>query len=224
MGTSFRTAAAADVKSAEMYFDNNSTAQVIETANTPIMLRNMTVGELTGWTYHQGTTAGITIFADYSGTVAGTVLVTSAAHGLVTGDIISIRGTTSYNGVFAITKVSDSTFYITDTWVADDGASDWDQGDYLLAGVSSAGDYSMVFNVSGTPGGAGVTVKMQAVINSTLCTKCIGNRKFANNDLGNLVSASTLVIAVGDRLALVVESDSTANMLFKYGNISIHRI
>jgi len=62
----------------------------------------------------------ITAFSDYSGTVAGTVLVTATAHGLVTGDKASIRNTTNYNGDFTITKISTDSFYIIHTWVAND--------------------------------------------------------------------------------------------------------
>jgi hypothetical protein len=63
-------------------------------------------------------TGTITAVADYSGTVAGTVLVTDAAHGLSTGNTITIAGTTNYNGTFTVTVVSVDTFYITETFVA----------------------------------------------------------------------------------------------------------
>jgi hypothetical protein len=59
----------------------------------------------------------ITAFADAGG---GEVTVTATAHGFATGDIITIAGTTSYNGVFNITKVDADNFKITDTWVSDD--------------------------------------------------------------------------------------------------------
>ena len=68
-----------------------------------------------------GITHTITAFADYSGTVAGTVLVTSATHNLPDGtSTVIITGTTNYNGTFTATKVGANTFYITDTWVSDD--------------------------------------------------------------------------------------------------------
>ena len=63
-------------------------------------------------------TGTITAVADYSATVAGTVAVTSASHGLSTGNLITIAGTTNYNGDFSITKIDDNTFYITETFVA----------------------------------------------------------------------------------------------------------
>ena len=71
-----------------------------------------------------GVCGSITVVADYSATVAGTILVTSTAHDLVTGDKITISGTTSYNDDFTITKVDADTFYITDIYVASE-TGDW---------------------------------------------------------------------------------------------------
>jgi hypothetical protein len=63
----------------------------------------------------------ISAFADYSGTVAGTVkCTTSTINNFVTGDIIVITGTTNYNGTFEVTVIDNDEFYFTDTWVADD--------------------------------------------------------------------------------------------------------
>lgn len=59
----------------------------------------------------------ITAFADFGG---GEVTVTSVGHGFVTGDIVTISGTTNYNGTFYITKIDADNFKITDTWVSDD--------------------------------------------------------------------------------------------------------
>jgi hypothetical protein len=101
----------------EAYICDNSNATVIETAGTPIALRQIISGMLHNFIFDAGSTGAITAFANYTGTVAGTVLVTSGTHGLSTGDIITIRGTTSYNGIFSVTVVDASTFYITDTWV-----------------------------------------------------------------------------------------------------------
>ena len=53
-----------------------------------------------------------------------TVTITSAAHGLATGDRISISGTTSYDDNYAITYVSATQFTISETnSTSDEGAS-----------------------------------------------------------------------------------------------------
>lgn len=67
-----------------------------------------------------GTLGKIVAFSDYSGTVAGTVRATTAvAHGLPAGtSIISISGTTDYNGIFTVTYIDATSFYFTDTYVS----------------------------------------------------------------------------------------------------------
>ena len=69
-----------------------------------------------------GAFGSITAFADADG---GQVTVTSASHGLANGNIVTITGTTSYNGTFTIANVSTNDYEITDTFVADDGTGTW---------------------------------------------------------------------------------------------------
>lgn len=215
-----------DTNYAEMYWDANGTATTIETANTPILIRLATTGSVNGWTFNAGSTGAISAYADYSGTVAGTVKATcTGAHNLATGDEVSIRGTTSYNGIFTITVVDADEFYFTDTWVADDGASDWDEGSYLEVGAAAAGDYALAWSLSATEGGAaGSDVYFQIYTNATACGKCVGKRKFANNDYGNVSGHSVRTFAVGDRLYMAVTSDGTNAITFQYGNLDLHRL
>ena len=108
----------------------------------------------------------ITVFADAGG---GEVTVTAAAHGMVTDDICRISGTTSYNGIFKITKVDADNFKITDTWVADDATGTVIQEPFIDLTRTSirfkAGDPSVQVNsiaVTDTlvgAGGASATVE-----------------------------------------------------------------
>ncbi len=60
----------------------------------------------------------ISAFANAGG---GEVTVTCEnVHGLTTGDIVRIAGTTNYNGKFTVTVVNTTQFKITDTWVVND--------------------------------------------------------------------------------------------------------
>ena len=83
----------------------------------------------------------ITAFSDYSGTVSGTVKVTSAYHGLSSGDYITISGTTNYNLslghvlsgdtayannlVKGVTVIDADNFYYYDAFVVDDATGNW---------------------------------------------------------------------------------------------------
>ena len=67
-------------------------------------------------------TGSITAFADAG---SGQVTVTDAAHGLFDNDIVTITGTTNYNGTFTITNKTTNTFEIIDTFVSDDATGTW---------------------------------------------------------------------------------------------------
>ena len=76
-----------------------------------------------GWEVQSAPTPmrrAVTAYADYDGTVTGTVKATSTAHGFVDDNVVTISGTTNYNGTFVVTRISASEFYFTDTWVAND--------------------------------------------------------------------------------------------------------
>ncbi len=208
----------------EFYWNANSNATTIETANTPIMLRETTTGLVNGWTYNAGSTGAITVYADYSGTVAGATLVTSNTHNLATGDHVSIRGTTNYNGIHEVTVVDANTFYIVVAFVADDGASDWDEGSYLECDTGSGGIYQIDYTLSITEGGgAGSDVTTQIYKNDTACTKCAAKRKFANNDYGAIGSGAVFDVSDGDRIYLTATSSGTNTLTIQYGNIRLHR-
>lgn len=62
----------------------------------------------------------ITAFADYSGTVSGTTSVTAASHNLISGDYCTIDDTSNYDDDYEVVRIDDDTFYIAETFVADD--------------------------------------------------------------------------------------------------------
>ncbi len=114
--------------------DGTTAADEFNAIWQPILEETLGIGPEKGWGFAKWETSdvnvdntSITAFADYSGTVAGTVLVTSAAHGLVTGDLATISGTTNYNSDYSITFVATDTFYIVEDFVADDatGTVQW---------------------------------------------------------------------------------------------------
>lgn len=71
----------------------------------------------TGWqqeTMGFSPTGSIASAADGGGGLV--VITTSSAHGLSNGTIVTQSGTTDYDGVFAISAVTDTTYTITVTW------------------------------------------------------------------------------------------------------------
>lgn len=97
---------------------------------TYLMASNDTVSRL----LKLGTKSGsITAFADAGG---GFTTVTSAAHTINNGDTVTISGTSSYNGTFAVSSVTANTFDIPVTFVADDATGTW-IGDFFLEVVAT---------------------------------------------------------------------------------------
>ena len=74
----------------------------------------------------------IIAFSNYSGTVAGTVKVTTdGAHGLPTGTttLINIKATTNYNhSSITVTRIDATNFYFTHAWAGDDATGYWYHG------------------------------------------------------------------------------------------------
>jgi len=64
----------------------------------------------------------ISAFSDYNATVPSTTRVTSASHAMVTGNYVSIAGSTNYNGEYYVTVIDSNNYYISEVFVADDGA------------------------------------------------------------------------------------------------------
>jgi hypothetical protein len=71
---------------------------------------------------YQSYTFGV-IASAADGTVEGTTEFTDGDHGLTTGDVITIAGTTSYNDEYEVTVVDDDTFSIVETFVADESGT-----------------------------------------------------------------------------------------------------
>ena len=120
--------------------DGTATADQFNAIWDGVVENALEIGPEHGWRFAKWSTSdvdvdstGITAFSDYSGTVAGTVLVTSVAHGLLSGDQTVIEGTTSYDAQYKATKVTADTFYVTATFVADDatGTSQWTSRKFL---------------------------------------------------------------------------------------------
>ena len=70
-------------------------------------------------------TSSITVFADHSGTVIGTVLATDTGHPYVTGETVNIFDgcVGSYDGDRVVTRVDDNSYYFTADFVSTETAT-----------------------------------------------------------------------------------------------------
>lgn len=202
----------------EGWFYNNSTVLTVETVDIPIGMHGVTEGECCNMTFDIGSAGATSAFADGTG---GTVLVTSNGHGLSNGAIITIMGSTSYNGVFEISAVTTNTFKITDTWVADDGIATWIEPSSAV--VSTAGIYFCNAHISCFVNGV-CTLKWIVYKNATMVTKLVAERKFPNNDMGTNAMAAFVDLAAGDKVWMSVQSTSLVGITSKHGGMLFHKL
>jgi len=71
---------------------------------------------------------------------------TSVAHGLSNGATVYLRGTANYKGAYTISNVTSTTFDFTDTWVSDDGASNWYSSPGIPANIHDGSSYYCGFH------------------------------------------------------------------------------
>lgn len=209
---------------AEAYVCGNTTEFEYNTADAWHSYLGSTAGHLEGWTHSVGSLGAISAFADYSGTVAGTVKATTgAAHGLTTGAIVTITGTTNYNGLFVITVVDNDEFYFTDTWVANDGASNWTEGGYIKCGVGSAGKYVLNWSSSNTAIVNNTILEAIISINEVIQERTRSRRKFGiGADSGNMTGTAMLDITDGDKIIMnVMNIGGTGNSIPRHANINL---
>lgn len=106
-----------------------------QTIGSLFMERNTTITNPT----IVGETGTITAFADAGG---GKVTVTSAGHGLSSGEEVWIANSDNYNNKYTISNVATNTFEITETYVAETPISItvWETGWTKVSGVTYKGE------------------------------------------------------------------------------------
>lgn len=112
--------------------DGTNPADVFNAIYEIVVAEALEKGPEKGWKFARWRASSIdvdstsvTVFADYSSTVSGTVKATSTAHGLVSNDLVAISAGSvgSYDGDHTITKIDADNFYFTDTFVSTETAT-----------------------------------------------------------------------------------------------------
>ena len=108
--------------------DDNENARKLNAVYTDKLAELEEAGPEDGWEFCRERSVAVDVekgtisaFTDYSGTVTGTTEVTtSAAHNIISGNLVQIDETTNYNGLYEATYVDATNFYIEEAFVADD--------------------------------------------------------------------------------------------------------
>lgn len=201
----------------------NSTPTVIGESGTPVGVRLMSSNKAVNFTFDAGSTGAIASFADGGG---GQVVVGTVAHGLLDGEIISITGTTNYNGVFVVQNKADDTYEITVAFNGDDGAANWYQASSMTVGALGAGDYAITYAVNAESAAANKSFGWHMYINDAEDERSHSDRNFTGSAIEQNVAGTTMVtLAANDILWLAVTglSDGT-DIIHDDVSIVIHRV
>ncbi len=211
---------------AEMYQHEQTTPTTIQADNAWHLIKEFSQGVIgVGWTFGAGQQLAITAYATSDG--GAKTQVTSAGHGMSNGDIVSIAGTTNYDGVYIIEQVATDTFVIAIAYVANDGASVGEQGSYLQCDeVAAEGTYEVEYSVSITPAQNGNVHEMVIFHNATYKTNTEIQRKMGTAaDYGVGASGGYLTISNGDRITLAVQNlSATQDVTFRNSNVRMHKV
>ena len=212
---------------ADMHVHDNISSTVIDTQDSPHFVRKFSLEYGFGLTFTEGSTGPISAFTEYSTVVPGTTQVTDTDHTLTTGDIVTINGTTSYNGIFAITVIDSANYYIVDTFVADDATGNWVEGDYLKTDPGTSGVYMLGFHGYGMPdAGTNQDYEFEIFTNTAPAENLEAKRRFANSsDIGTFGGGGIVTLADGDRIAIaIIPLTGTQDFTLEHLNIALHRI
>jgi hypothetical protein len=201
------------------YVHNNGTATVSGVSSQDVALvadaTIMTCGE-GGITLKDGIQKAITAVADAGGAPNEVTLTVGAGHGFAQYDLLSVSGTTSYNGLYVIQSVATSTVNIVSAFVATETGRAH-RPVQLTTSTTGCYEISAFMGVAAGSGGA-LTVEFHVihgdhVDTATQYDEIHSRRRFTNTDEGSLSMSGfvTLSDATND-LGLIFNGDGTNDL------------
>lgn len=211
---------------AEMYQLENGVATTISVADVFHPIRNFVTGAVSGWTFIAGGAGTITD----TETSGGLLRCTDPAHGLSTGDCITLvgMGTAAHNGHTLVTIDGDGAFICDNiSWAADNDTGSWIQGAALIAGASAAGMYSLAWTASISPAVNNHIYTGTALKNCTLC--CKSRSRIKSGGAGEFTSmcGSGFVenVVAGDIISLSVKNvGADGNLTVRHADFKLVKI
>lgn len=174
-----------------------------------------------GVTFNAGSIGAITAYANPGG---GQVTVTSAGHTLVNGDIVTIAGSTNYNGIFEVAGVAGNDFEITAAFLGDDGAGTFRNGSNFV--ILVAGVYLFTWQISASSAAVNKIFTFTLTINENAIASGLQRRKFAvGGDVGAVAGSFLIDASVGDIIAFNLQNETDDNNItIEQATMNLHRI
>ena len=158
---------------------------------------------------------------------SGLVRVTTGAHTLNTGDIITITGTTNYTGVWVVTVIDSTHVDLqASTWTAAgaDVTGTMRSGDHFKILDGGNGSYQVSFIADCTKGvGASALTEYRLYKNTILRHKI--KRQLTSTDTGAFPLLGSIDVVVGDKLWVgIVNITNTNTLTIGEGTFFMHKI
>ncbi|MCP4568557.1 MAG: hypothetical protein GY841_13350, partial [FCB group bacterium] len=159
----------------------------------------------------------------------GVLQCTDVAHGLTTGQYITLHGMAdaAHDGETRVTVVSVDVFDCDDiAHNSDSDTGNWSRGSSLTVDSGGAGNYHISYSASVRAGDNGKRFKLEIVKNTTHLDEFATWRKIANgNDVGNLAASGIVTLVEGDTIwAHTKNTDDDADLIIDYANVNAVRI
>ena len=218
------------VKYGEMHMYEEGLTVTINTSDVYHAIFGFHAGSLRDFTFTDGKVVDSNITAESNPAGAVLQVETSAAHGLVTGDIVtqSNMNDVLHNGATRVT-VLDATNYTCQD-IAYNAAAGASAGiiyspSYLQAGLGTEGFYLINFSMSGESSGVAKTFKWEVNCNQNAVDTIVAERKHSNTDMGSVGASGFGRVSPGDRIWLSGKNKTdTTNFVIEHANVNLHRI
>jgi hypothetical protein len=153
------------------------------------------------------------------------VTVTDVGHGLTTGEIVTIHGSTDYDGAFVVTRLTADTFEIAEVWNVT-RTGEWHRPSRLIAGASAAGPYRLCWNVSMEAAANGKAYKLETNIQVAATDNIVAEYQAGVNTAWQTVAACGIVtLAANDQVWLSIKglTDAT-DVTIVHANVNLQRL
>lgn len=176
-----------------------------------------------GTTFTEGSNGEITDTADNG---SGLLRCTDVAHGLTTGQYITLTGMgdAAHSGETAVTVIDEDTFDCDDiSWNSDDDTGYWQRGAFITIDTGHGGTFVVSYSASLSAAAANKDIKIEIAKNldnlDEFATEC---RLTTANVMQNLSSSAPVKLVGGDVVWLKIKNlTDTSDITIKNGNIHL---
>lgn len=209
-----------------MYIYDDASAITIDAVDQYHSVQGFTEGPtINGVTFKVGLNGAITNTADDGGLLQ----CTDVAHGLDTGDYITLTGMgdVAHVGRTQVTVVDPDTFTCEHiSWSSNGDTGNWQRGSCLTIDSGFGSHYLVSFSASITSSGNNKNYKFEMSKNELPLDEFVSERKVQTaSDLGTLAASGIVDLISGDCLYFTVEGTTDAtNLTVKHANVHITSI